>query len=183
MRSSSMTAAGRTGSMGSTPRPSGPTTWHARRPSGPHGGRSSRASARELPTRTRTAVGTMKSRAAMIDPRPTSRVEVPTPLRRSRCFPEVTQIGRRLILAGGHQQTLRAEIEVVVTDTNVRVVLGAGELQPKRPLLLDAAVVPDDRPRASQGVVGHRNFIMQDVGVRLVEIDTLLEYRLISGVH
>src|SRR6516225_1281676 len=96
---------------------------------------------------------------------------------------EVTQVGRWLVLAGRHEKSVCAEIVIVAADADMRIVLGAGELQPHRLLRLGTGVVTHDRPRPRQRMVGHRDLVMQDVVVRRVEIDALLEYRLVVGMQ
>ena len=96
---------------------------------------------------------------------------------------EIPQVRRRLILLGGHQVTVRAREIVFCANENLRVVLGAADFGPLRPWIGVANVFLVDDPRSRQGIVDYRHFVMQDVWIGLVEIDTLLEDGLIVEVQ
>src|SRR5258706_3077548 len=84
---------------------------------------------------------------------------------------EILQIRRGLILLRGHQQVIAAENIVLITDPDVTVVLGAIVLNPDRVVI--ALVVFVDRPRTRQGMVVDGDYVMQRVGVGLVDVEAL----------
>src|SRR5205814_8377722 len=87
--------------------------------------------------------------------------EIPTD-RRRRSFPrltEVSQIRRRLVLAGWHQGAIPASEIEFLADTDVVVVLGAKILGPDRIVL--AMVISGNRPGAGEGIVDGRDLVMQ----------------------
>src|ERR1700736_1081437 len=66
---------------------------------------------------------------------------------------EISQIGRRLILLGRHQNPVAAEEIVFLAEDDLAVALGDVILRPVRARVLAAHVFLVDRPRARQGVV------------------------------
>src|SRR5262245_11934555 len=65
----------------------------------------------------------------------------------SRSLPallEIAQVRRRLVLAGRHQQAIRAEHVVLLPDGDVRIAFGADVLDPEEVAL--AAILLDHRP-------------------------------------
>src|SRR5579872_7050441 len=75
-----------------------------------------------------------------------------------RRFLEVSQIRRRLVLLGRHQEPIRAQHIALLADDDVIVVLGAIVVAPERPLLVRlAAICLADGPRTRQGMVDHRD--------------------------
>ena len=63
-------------------------------------------------------------------------------------LPEIAQIGRRLVLLGRHQQTVRAQEIGVVADDNMHVADAANVLHPMRALGRTVGLV--DGPGARQ---------------------------------
>src|ERR1700740_2178359 len=61
--------------------------------------------------------------------------------------------------------------------------LGADELGPVRPRIGIATEIPRYGPWPGQGMVDHRDLVMQQVLLRLVEIQALLEDRLVVVVQ
>src|SRR5258708_4642648 len=88
---------------------------------------------------------------------------------------EISRVRRRLVLAGRHQQTIRAHEIILLADRELLVVLAAIILGPVRTRILIAHVFLVDGPRSRQGMVDHGNFVMKDVGIDLVAVEPLLE--------
>src|SRR5215470_7945686 len=91
------------------------------------------------------------------------------------CLPEVAQIRRRLILLGGHQVAVGAHEIVLIANDDDGVVGIANRLGPNRTRVRVAPKGLVDAPRPRQGVVEHRDLVMQDVRIILIEIEPLLE--------
>ena len=92
---------------------------------------------------------------------------------------EIPQIGRSLILLGGHQKSVRAQVVVFLADDDMDVALDAIELAPRGARIRIAPICFVDRPRPCQRIVDHGDHVMKNVRVRLVEIEALFEDRLI----
>src|SRR5712691_5079977 len=84
---------------------------------------------------------------------------------------EVFQIRRRLVLPGRHQPVVCADEIVLLADLDLAVVLRANRLDPDR--VSFATVIPRDRPRTGQGMVDHRDFVMKNIAIGLVQVDSL----------
>src|SRR5215468_7531061 len=104
---------------------------------------------------------------------------VVTPITCSALRLEMPQVGRRLTFLRRHQEPVGAEEVALLADGDVIVVLRAEILAPKRILLARPAVALDHRPWPRERVVDHGHFVAQDVAVGLVEIDALLDHRLV----
>src|SRR5712692_7229722 len=77
---------------------------------------------------------------------------------------EVPQVRRRLVLFGGHEQTVPAQEIDLIADGNVNIVFRAhGLLPPDRLFGWGAAIVFGDRPRASERMIERGDFVVQDV--------------------
>src|SRR5207248_8873255 len=74
---------------------------------------------------------------------------------------EIAEVGRRLVLAGGHQFAIAAEEVVLVADDDMHVALGAVVLAPAH--IAVAAEILGDRPWAGQRVVDRRQLGVEDV--------------------
>src|SRR5713101_1081418 len=96
------------------------------------------------------------------------------------CLFEVSQVRWRLILLGGHQVAVRAHHVNLLPNADMFVALGTNGLDPNR--MADAMVALDDRPRAGQRIVNGCDFVLEDVCIALVEIDSFLDDRLIVGM-
>src|SRR4029453_7234503 len=92
---------------------------------------------------------------------------------------EIAQIRWRLILLGRHQEAVGTEEIVLLADDDMNVVFGADVLAPPdRSLGGDAAIVLDDGPGTRQCIVEHRDLVVQNVGISLVEINPFLDHGL-----
>ena len=78
---------------------------------------------------------------------------------------KVFQIGRRLVLLGGHQVPVGAEEISIAADLDVLIVLGTDMLAPDRPRATRAPIVLGDRPRPREGIVDHRDLVVQNAGL------------------
>src|SRR5262245_42908747 len=96
---------------------------------------------------------------------------------------EIPQVGRRLVLLGGHEEAVGAEVIVFRADHDLGVALGAVVLRPLRARARVALESLVGGPRPRERVVEDRDQVMQDVGVGLVEEEALLEYRLVVEVQ
>ena len=96
---------------------------------------------------------------------------------------EIPQIRRRLIFLGRHQQPLPAQVIVLGADDDLVVAFGAGGLDPVRPRFRALAELPVDTPGTGQGMIEHGDFFMEDIGIALVEMEPLLEERLVVEVQ
>src|SRR5215470_5979722 len=94
---------------------------------------------------------------------------------------EVAQIGRRLVLPGGHEITVRAQEVVLLTDDHVIVVFGAVVLVPDA--VGNVPIAFGHGPGARQRVVDGRDLVVQDARIGLVEIDALLDDGLVVLVQ
>src|SRR6266566_1754045 len=92
---------------------------------------------------------------------------------------EIAQIRRRLILAGWHQQPVGAQEIGFIPDLRPQIAFVAYEFVPIGPRVGVANVAAGHRPRARQGVIVNGDLVAHDAPVALVEIDALLEDRLI----
>src|SRR5580698_7770101 len=103
-----------------------------------------------------------------------------------RSFPrwlEITQIRRRLVLFRGHEETIAAHKIDLIADGNMNVVLGAyGFFPPDGLFSWRAAIILGDDPRTGERVVDRGDFVMQHVGIGLIEIDALPDDGLIVMV-
>jgi hypothetical protein len=81
---------------------------------------------------------------------------------------EIEQVRRLLAFFGGHQQSVPAEVIVLLPDEDLRVVFDADRLEPFRQRIGIAQVFAVGGPRPRQRVVDDRDLVVQDVGVVLV---------------
>src|SRR5258707_10133780 len=88
---------------------------------------------------------------------------------------EITQVRRRLALAARHQEAVGAQVVDFAADPDQRGSLDAIGLDPVEMRLRLAQVSLVDGPRPRQRIVDHRDLVMQDIRIGLVEIDALLE--------
>src|SRR5215831_6783485 len=95
------------------------------------------------------------------------------------CLLEVAQVRRGLVPSGRHQQPIRAEEIVFLAEDDLVVAFGAIILAPAWMRTRIASIGLVDRPRLRQGMVDHRDLVMENARIVLVEIEALLEYRLI----
>src|SRR5450432_67554 len=86
---------------------------------------------------------------------------------------EISQIWRWLVLAGRRQLSVGAQHVVLLADLYMVVGFGADDLAPRGLALGLATVALGDDPRAGERVVGHRDLVVEDVGISLVEVDPL----------
>src|SRR5262249_20671038 len=96
-----------------------------------------------------------------------------------RPFLEISQIWRRLILADRHQHAVAAHEITLSADGDHGIGLDAGALRRARPRIGVARIPLVHGPRPGQCVVDHRDLVMQEVRIGLVEVDALLEDRLV----
>ena len=96
---------------------------------------------------------------------------------------EIPRIRRRLILAGRHQQPLRAQVIGIIADLDHGVLGRTGLLVPDRLRIGIAPVGAVLGPRPRQGMVERRDVVVEQILVGLVEIDALLDDGLIVGVE
>src|SRR6266571_699555 len=68
---------------------------------------------------------------------------------------EISQIRRRLVFPGGHQDAVGAEHIALLGDFDVIVVLGADALAPYRSWIRDATIALLHGPRTGQRIVDH----------------------------
>src|SRR5450432_2863835 len=99
----------------------------------------------------------------------------PQPLR----LVEVPRIGGLLVFPRRHQEAFGAEVVVLAADENLGVVLVADRLEPLRARIGVAGVSLVYRPRSRQSVIYDGDLVMQDISIGFVEIDALLEDRLV----
>src|SRR6266700_2619066 len=89
---------------------------------------------------------------------------------------EIFQIGSRLAFADGHQIAVGGQNVVLLADGDVVVVLGANIFGPDHLLLVPLAMrAARHRPRAGERMVDRGDFVAEDVRVRLVEKNPLLD--------
>src|SRR5258705_11721576 len=106
--------------------------------------------------------------------------------RRSASLPrriEITQVRRRLALAARHQEAIGAQVVDLAADPDQRGPLDAIGLDPVEMRLRLAQISLVDGPRPRQRIVDHGDLVMQDIRIGLVEIDALLEDRLVVEVQ
>src|SRR5215470_2344787 len=96
---------------------------------------------------------------------------------------EISQIGRRLILLGRHQEAVGAEEVPLPANLDMGVALGADALAPDRARILHAAIFFDRRPRTRERIVERGDLDDETVWIGLVLIDPLLEDALIIRVQ
>src|SRR5262249_33511987 len=89
---------------------------------------------------------------------------------------EMPQIRRRLVLAQRHQQAVAVD-KIVLADEHVLIALDADVLHPDR--VARAAIAPCDSPRTRQGVIDGGDLVEQQIGIGLVQGDTLLHHGLV----
>src|SRR5262249_49870387 len=95
---------------------------------------------------------------------------------------EISKIRRRLVLLGGHQKAVGAQVVVFVADDDLAVAFGAGAFAPGRAQIRIAPKRLVDAPRPRQRVIEDGDLVMEDVRIVLVEMETLLEDGLIVEV-
>src|SRR5215813_10308594 len=108
---------------------------------------------------------------------------VVTPVLWSSLRLEMPQVGRRLTLLRRHQEAVGTEEVALLADGDVIVVLRTQIFAPERMLLGRPAVALRHRPWPRQRVVDDGDLVAQDVAVALVEIDALLDHRLVVRVQ
>src|SRR5215467_288800 len=86
---------------------------------------------------------------------------------------EISQVRRWLLVSGRHQVAVLTHFVGLVADMNEWNLLVANVLRPLRQGVEGATIVLHHGPRTGQCVVGHRDFVMKEVAVRVVEIDSL----------
>jgi hypothetical protein len=97
---------------------------------------------------------------------------------------EESQIRRRLVLSGGHQEAVRAEHVVLVGDGDVIVGFRTILFRPSGIGIIRAApVVLHDGPRPRQRVVDHRDLVMGYIAVVLVDVNPFLDDGLVVGMQ
>src|SRR6202023_1704527 len=96
---------------------------------------------------------------------------------------EIPRVGRLLALARGHQQAVGAQEIVLLADGHVAVAFRADEFGPIGPRVGIADIGPGHRPRPRQGMIKHRDLVVHEALVGLVERDALLEDRLVVMVQ
>src|SRR6266849_6198455 len=92
---------------------------------------------------------------------------------------EITQVRRRLILAGWHQQPIGAQEIGFLADLRPQIAFVADEFVPIGSRVGVANIAASHCPRARQGVIVNGDLVAHDAPVVLVEIDALLEDRLV----
>ena len=81
---------------------------------------------------------------------------------------EISQIRRRLVLPGGHQEAVSAEHVVLIGDGDMIVGFGTILFRPGGIGIIRAApVVLHDGPRSRERVIDHRNLVMSNVAIAL----------------
>src|ERR1700730_18142809 len=97
---------------------------------------------------------------------------------------EIAQIGRRLVLHGGHQEAVAAEEINLVADADMSISFAASRAaEPSRLVGRAAPVGCVHQPRPSQGMVDGGDVVVQQIRVGLVEIDALLDNGLVVFVQ
>src|SRR5262245_47767679 len=79
--------------------------------------------------------------------------------------------------------TICARKIVFCADEDLCIVLRAADFGPLRPWIGIANVLLVNDPGPRQGIVDYRHFVMQDVWIRLVQVDSLFEDGLIVEVQ
>src|SRR5262245_6802083 len=92
---------------------------------------------------------------------------------------EISQIRRRLAFLGGHQQAVSAQEIIFVTDHDLAVAFVANVFAPAWTRFRVAPESLVHAPRPCQCVVEHGDLVMKDIRIAFVEIEPLLEDRLI----
>jgi hypothetical protein len=92
---------------------------------------------------------------------------------------EISQIGRRLILLGGHQESIPVQEIVFRADDDQVVALGARRFAPVWAQTRIAPKCLVHAPRPRQGTVEHGDLVMKNIRIALVEMEPLLEKRLV----
>src|SRR5215472_478780 len=119
--------------------------------------------------------------------------------RRSRAYPVSVQTGyartsllgllevfearRWLILLDRHQVALRAQVIGLVPDLDPQVVVRANLGMPFRGDARLARGLLEDRPRLGQRVVVHRDLVINEIAIVLVEEEALVDHALIVRVQ
>jgi hypothetical protein len=88
---------------------------------------------------------------------------------------EVSEIGRRLILLGRHQEPIPAQPIVFLADDNIHVALNARRFAPLWTRIGIAPISLVYAPRPRQGMVEHGDFVMKNARIGLVEMESFLE--------
>src|SRR5437660_1012560 len=94
----------------------------------------------------------------------------------------MSQIWRWLALAGGHEQTLGAEIIKLLADKGICGGSCTILLNMDRILGGIAPIVLQHCPRPREGVVNQRDLVVQERRIGLVEEDALSDDRLVVGM-
>jgi hypothetical protein len=77
----------------------------------------------------------------------------------------------------------RAQEIIVLADAHMQIVLRANDLAPHRSGVGLAPVVPGHGPRTRQGVIDHRNLVVQDIRIALVEKEAFLDDGLVVAMQ
>src|SRR2546421_70419 len=101
------------------------------------------------------------------------RRRVPRQAPLARAF-EIAQIRRRLVLLGGHQLAVGAEIVRLAADADMRIVFSAMVRVPDRTQIGIAGGLLFLDPRPRQRTIGHGDLVIERVGIGFVEVDPLL---------
>src|SRR5262245_62381986 len=78
---------------------------------------------------------------------------------------EISQIGRRLVLLGGHQVAVRAHHVDLFPDADMLVPLGTNGLEPYR--IAHAMIALDDCPGTGERMVDGCDFVLENVRIGL----------------
>src|ERR1700730_8629855 len=92
---------------------------------------------------------------------------------------EIFEIGRRLILLGGHQDSVPVQEIVFLADDDQIVALGARRFAPVWARIRIGPKCLVHAPRSRQGMVERGYLVMQNIRIALVEMEPLLEQRLV----
>ncbi len=96
---------------------------------------------------------------------------------------EISQIRRRLIPLGRHQEPIPAQEIIFLADFDLRIGFVRIVLGPVRARIWVEDVFLVDRPRARQGIVDHRHFVVQNFWIGFVAVNVLFENGLVVHVH
>src|SRR5262245_46016915 len=88
---------------------------------------------------------------------------------------EISQVGWLLIPLGRHQQAVRAQKIVLLSDHDIHVALVATGFRPSRTRIRVAPKCLVDAPGSRQSVIEHRDLIVKQVWIVLVEKEPLPE--------
>src|SRR5216683_1277045 len=99
-------------------------------------------------------------------------------------LPKITQIRRRLVLHGGHQEAVAAEVINLLANADMNIAFAANLVaKPDRFAAGDASEGLVDHPWPGQRMVDGGDVVVQQVAIGLVEIDALLDDGLVVGMQ